>query len=80
MTRSFASFDPIALDQACADACLKAAPLPDSQLSDNLNRPGWNWQHDNFKDNNPDIHWKETLEHGEKIGLGTRDYELIIMK
>lgn len=76
----FASFDPIALDQACADACLKAAPLPNSQLSDNLNRPGWNWQHDNFKDNNPDIHWKETLEHGEKIGLGTRDYELIIMK
>lgn len=76
----FASFDPIALDQACADACLKASPLPNSQLSDNLNRPGWNWQHDNFKDNNPAIHWKETLEHGEKIGLGTRDYELIIMK
>lgn len=75
-----ASFDPIALDQACADACLKANPLPNSQLSDNLNRPGWNWQHDNFKDNNPAIHWKETLEHGEKIGLGSRDYELVIMK
>ncbi len=76
----FASFDPVALDQACADACLKAAPLPNSQLSDNLKRPGWNWQRDHFKDNNPAIHWKETLAHGEKIGLGSRDYELIVMK
>ena len=29
----FASFDPIALDQACADACQKAQPLPNSQLA-----------------------------------------------
>ena len=47
---------------------------------DNLKRPGWNWQRDHFKDNNPAIHWKETLAHGEKIGLGSRDYELIVMK
>ena len=32
----FASFDPVALDQACADACLAAQALPHSQLSDNL--------------------------------------------
>lgn len=25
----FASFDPLALDQACADVCLSATPLPD---------------------------------------------------
>lgn len=32
----FASFDPIALDQACADACQKAQPLPNSQMADHL--------------------------------------------
>ena len=26
----FASFDPVALDQACADACLNATPLPNN--------------------------------------------------
>ena len=26
------------------------------------------------------VSWAETLEHGEKIGIGTRDYELVIMK
>ena len=76
----FASFDPVALDQACADACLKQTPLPNSQLSDNLNKPGWNWNRDHFLDCNPNVRWKETLEHGEKIGLGTREYELITMK
>ena len=75
----FASFDPVALDQACADACLQAAPLPNSQLSDNLNKPGWHHHHDHFLDSNPNVRWKETLEHGEKIGLGTRNYELIRM-
>lgn len=76
----FASFDPVALDQACADACLKAAPLPNSQLADNLAKPDWHHHHDNFLDNNPNIHWKETLEHAEKIGMGTRDYELVTLK
>ena len=76
----FASFDPVALDQACADACLKQTPLPNSQLSDNLSKPGWNWNRDHFLDCNPNVRWKETLEHGEKIGLGTREYELITMK
>ena len=72
----FASFDPVALDQACADACLAAAPLPNSQLSGNLAKPGWNCYHDNFKDSNPNIEWKATLEQAEKIGMGTRQYVL----
>ena len=76
----FASFDPVALDQACADACLKSLPLPNSQLSDNLIKPGWHHYHDNFRDSNPNIRWKETLAHAEEIGLGTREYELIRMK
>lgn len=73
----FASFDPVALDQACVDACLHATPMPNSQLSDNLADPHWHHHHDNFLDSNPNVRWKETLEHAEKIGLGTREYELI---
>ena len=75
-----ASFDPVALDQACADLCLKAEPVKNSQLGDNLAKEDWHHHHDNFLDSNPNIKWKETLEHGEKIGLGTREYELITMK
>lgn len=77
---TFASFDPVALDQACVDACLHATPMPNSQLSDNLADPHWHHHHDNFLDSNPNVRWKETLEHAEKIGLGTREYELIQMK
>lgn len=73
----FASFDPVALDQACADACMKAAPMPNSQLSDNLAKPDWHHHHDHFLDSNPNVDWKTTLEHAEKIGLGTREYELV---
>ena len=76
----FASFDPIAIDQACVDAAQKMEPMPNSQLSDNLNTPGWNWHRDHFLDSNPNVRWKETLEHGEKIGLGSREYELVVMK
>lgn len=76
----FASFDPVALDQACVDACLHATPMPNSQLSDNLADPHRHHHHDNFLDSNPNVRWKETLEHAEKIGLGTREYELIQMK
>lgn len=76
----FASFDPVALDQACVDACLHATPMPNSQLSDNLADPHWHHHHDNFLDSNPNVRWKETLEHAERIGLGTREYELIQMK
>ena len=72
----FASLDPVALDQACADACLNAAPLPNSQLGQNLATPGWNCHHDNFKDSNPNIEWKATLEQAEKVGMGTRAYTL----
>ena len=75
-----ASFDAVALDQACADLCLKADPLPNSQLTDRLNAPGWHTHHDPFKDVHPNTSWRECLEHAEKIGLGTRKYELVRMK
>ena len=76
----FASFDPVALDQACVDACLTATPIRNSQLGDNLAKLDWHHHHDHFLDSNPNVRWKETLEHAEKIGLGSRSYELITMK
>ena len=75
----FASFDPVALDQACVDACQKAKPIRNSQLGDNLAKASWISYNDHFMDSNPNVRWKETLEHAEKIGIGTRDYELIVM-
>ena len=75
-----ASFDAVALDQACADLCLKAEPLPNSQLTDRLSDPHAHTHHDPFKDVHPNTSWRECLEHAEKIGLGTREYELVRMK
>ena len=72
----FARFDPVALDQACADACQKMPPIANSQLGDNLARPDWHCHHDHFKDSNPNIEWKATLDQAEKIGLGSREYTL----
>ena len=31
---------------------------------------------DHFKDVSPETNWISALEHGEKIGIGTMDYEL----
>lgn len=76
----FASFDPVALDQACVDACLKATPLPNSQLFDNLNDEHHECKHDHLKDTHPGINWEATLEQAEKMGLGTREYELKVIK
>ena len=76
----FASFDPIALDQACVDMALKAQPIRNSKLGDHLAKPDWQHHHDHFLDSNPNVCWEETLVHGEKIGLGTRDYELVALK
>ena len=73
----FASFDP-----DCAGSGLRGrlpggtAASPDSQLGDNLSKADWHCYHDNFKDSNPNVEWKATLEQAEKIGLGTREYEL----
>jgi len=76
----FASFDPVALDQACVDACLKQEPMPGSLLDDNMHRHDFHDHGDHFKNTTPASDWKTTLEHAEKIGLGSREYELRIVK
>ena len=73
----FASFDPLALDQACVDACMKCDPLPNSQLGEHLRDPHFEDHHDHFTNSTPESEWQSCLSHAEKIGLGTRAYELI---
>lgn len=76
----FASFDPVALDQACADICLKSTPLPNSQLADAMARPDFEDKHDHFLNTTPGTEWRTCLSHAEKIGLGTRNYEIVTIK
>ena len=76
----FCSFDPLALDQACVDACLRQQPLPGSQLYDNMHKEGFCDHHDHFENSTPESEYKTCLAHAEKIGIGSRDYELIEMK
>ena len=80
-----ASFDPVALDQCCADLCNKMPATPGSILDDNLksdcdchnHEHSHEHHHDNFKMTHPDTEWESCLSHAEKIGLGTRAYEMI---
>ena len=76
----FASFDPVALDQACADACNAQQPLPGSLLDDHMHEEHFHDHHDHFINTTPVTDWKVCLEHAESIGLGSREYELIKVK
>lgn len=76
----FASFDPVALDQACADACLKQQPMPGSRLEENMHSEHFHDHHDHFCNSFPETNWKTCLEHAEQIGIGMRQYELIQLK
>lgn len=69
----FASFDPVALDVACADA-INAQPVnPGSFLADTHDHD----HDDHFHAMHPDTNWRAAVEHGEAIGLGSTEYELI---
>ena len=68
----FASFDPVALDMACVDAVNAQTPLRGSAADG-----GEGHAHDHFRRIHPDTDWRSCLEHGEKLGIGTREYELI---
>ena len=71
----FASFDPVALDQACADA-VNAMPGNSGTMYDEAKEHTG----DHFHDIHPDTSWKQGLEYAQSIGLGTREYELIRVK
>lgn len=74
----FASFDPVALDVACADAVNRMPVIDGSVLSDNLKQDVHHGEgHDHFYMTHPDTEWKSCIEHAVKIGLGSDQYELV---
>lgn len=85
----FASFDPVAIDVACADAVNAQQPLKGSLLDEccqehcSENHPDHDQQSgahaccDHFKAIGPNTNWKTAIEHSVKIGLGSDRYELI---
>ena len=72
----FASFDPVALDVACADACNRQPVIAGSVLHENKQH-GHGEGHDHFHMTHPDTNWKSCVEHAEKIGIGSQEYELV---
>lgn len=97
----FASFDPVALDQACVDAANKqpviqgskadpqvkeasasdhmdgARAIPDQAYSEHA---AGDDGHDVFRMVHPDTDWAAGLDHAVKLGIGTREYELVVVR
>jgi uncharacterized Fe-S center protein len=71
----FASFDPVALDVACADAA-NHQPVTHGSLLSRMPQE----HHDHFTNAHPDTNWTSCIEHAVKIGLGSKDYELIVLR
>lgn len=75
------SFDPVALDQACADI-VNAAPMLHTENV--LHEKHEHHEHeelanDKFNHIHPDTNWQIGLHYAEEIGVGTCSYELIRM-
>ncbi len=74
----FASFDPVALDMACADMANQAPVISDSYLAEQLkNRDCAQGECDHFRIAHPETNWMSCVDHAEKLGIGTKQYELI---
>jgi uncharacterized Fe-S center protein len=70
-----ASFDPVALDQACADMVKAAPALPQSVIYQNHDND--HCGEDKFKMAHPDTNWQAGIDHAVKIGLGSKEYEIV---
>ncbi len=66
-----ASRDPVAIDQACIDLVNSEKALPGTRLGENLDVV------DKFGALHKNIDWSVQLAYGEKMGLGSRKYDLI---
>lgn len=73
----FASFDPVAIDVACADAVNAQQPMKGSLLDECCHDHD---HHDHFTTVSPNTNWKSAIAHGVAIGLGSDEYELIEVK
>ena len=72
----FASFDPVALDKACADAVNRQKISSDSLLAE---RPPIAHA-DHIHTLHPETRWEAGIEQGVRVGLGNDHYELISME
>ena len=70
----FASFDPVALEVACADAVNAQPDIEHSCLGEAQA------DEDHFHAVSPSTNWKSCVEHAAKIGIGNLEYELIQVK
>lgn len=68
----FASFDPVALDMACADA-VNAQPVVSGSVLSEMEQH----HHDHFTDTHPETNWEVAIDHAVKLGIGNKEYELI---
>ncbi|HWR38799.1 MAG TPA: DUF362 domain-containing protein [Patescibacteria group bacterium] len=73
----FASFDPVALDMACADMANQAPVISGSYLEEQAKKQAGSAVQDHFHATHPETNWLVCLDHAEKIGIGTKKYELI---
>jgi len=77
----FAGFDPVALDQACIDAVNAAPAIVTSIISERKTMPEYGkGGTDHLSGIHPTTNWRTQLAHAEKIGLGTKKYELVTVK
>lgn len=67
-----ASFDAVALDQACTDLMLKQ-PMLHGTIMDDCEHNHNDWA----KDVHPTTDWTSQLEHAEKMCMGSRKYQMI---
>lgn len=70
-----ASFDPVALDMACADLVNQQTAFENSNLGEHIHAQVKG--EDNIHINHPETNWQSSIEHAIHIGLGTKEYELI---
>ena len=71
----FASFDPVALDVACADMINKQPVIAGSVLEEHIKEN--KKMKDHFQSTHPDTDWESCIEHAVRLGLGKKEYELI---
>jgi uncharacterized Fe-S center protein len=76
----FASTDAVALDKACIDMVQKQPLLKGSLLDECKHTHEKANENDWSKDIHPTTIWEAQLDQAEKVGMGTKNYELIQVK
>lgn len=72
-----ASFDPVALDKACADMVINVPIIGGNKLAETHPHEHLEGE-DKFHLIHPDTNWQAGLRYAEEIGLGSQAYELIM--